>query len=279
MVTGAAGMLGQDVCTSARERGHEVLACPRGELDITDGAAVARALDAERPELVVNCAAYTDVDGAESDPEGAHAVNGAGAGHVASAAASAGAWTLHVSTDYVFDGRGSRPYVESDPVAPQSQYGHSKLAGERAVAEAAPQAHTIVRTAWLFGAGGPCFPATIMRLARERDELSVVADQLGCPTFTGHLASALMDLVERPPAGVVHAAAAGSCSWYNFAREIVRQAGIDCEVRAVTTADFPRPAPRPASSVLGSERGALAPRLPDWRTGLTEYMSLSVSAT
>ncbi len=279
MVTGANGMLGQDVGASAQARGHEVIARARSELDITDAAAVRRAVLDERPDAVINCAAYTDVDGAESNPQDAHAVNGEGARHVAVAAASAGAWTVHVSTDYVFDGRGSRPYVESDPVGPRSQYGHSKLAGERAVAAASPQSHTIVRTAWLFGAGGACFPATIMRLARERDELSVVADQLGCPTFTGHLAAALVDLVEQPPAGVVHASAAGSCSWYDFAREIVQQGGIDCAVHPVTTADFPRPAPRPAYSVLGSERGALAPRLPDWREGLAEYLSLSVSAT
>jgi dTDP-4-dehydrorhamnose reductase len=147
------------------------------------------------------------------------------------------------------------------------------------VALAAPEAHTIVRSSWLFGTGGPCFPATIMRLAAERDELGVVDDQVGCPTFTGHLARALVELASiGRPLGIVHVAAGGSCSWFQFAREIVELAGLDCEVKPCATADMPRPATRPAHSVLGTERRDDAPSLPDWRRGLGEYMALTVPA-
>jgi dTDP-4-dehydrorhamnose reductase len=279
-ITGAAGMLGQDLLAAAKAAGHEVLAFPRPDLDITDATAVARALADARPDVVVNSAAWTDVDGAERDEAGALAVNGAGAGNVARAAAACGAWTIHVSSDYVFDGRKSAAYVESDPIGPLSAYGRSKLAGERAVAEEAPEHHTTVRSSWLFGLGGPCFPATILRLARERDELKVVEDQVGCPTFTGHLAEAVVDLATRDerPAGIVHVAGGGSCSWFEFAREIVTGAGagagVTREVKPCSTQEFPRPATRPANSVLRSERGGEAPLLPDWQEGLARYMAL-----
>jgi dTDP-4-dehydrorhamnose reductase len=283
VITGAAGMLGQDLARAARAAGHEAVGFSRAELDITDADAVAKAVSAAQPDVVVNCAAWTNVDGAESDEAGALAINGAGAGTVARAAAASRAWTVHVSTDYVFDGSKRSPYLESDPVGPASAYGRSKLAGEREVAAQAPERHTIVRSSWLFGAGGPCFPATILRLASERDELNVVDDQVGCPTFTGHLAAALVDLGARPspPLGVVHVAAGEACSWYEFAREIVAGAGLRCEVRPCTTAEMPRPAARPAYSVLGSERGGEAPALPSWRDGLAEYMAATgaVSAT
>jgi dTDP-4-dehydrorhamnose reductase len=272
-ITGAAGMLGQDLLAAAKAGGHEVLALPRTELDIVDDVAVAQALSDARPDVVVNCAAWTNVDGAESEEASALAVNGAGAGNVARAAATAGAWTIHLSSDYVFDGAKRSAYLESDPVGPISAYGRTKLAGELAVAGAAPGRHTIVRSSWLYGVGGPCFPATILRLAAERDQLNVVDDQVGCPTFTGHLASALVQIAVRRPAGVLHVAGAGSCSWYEFAREIVARAGISCDVRPCTTADMPRPARRPAYSVLGSERGDDAPALPDWRHGLAEYVA------
>jgi dTDP-4-dehydrorhamnose reductase len=280
LITGAAGMLGHDVCEIATAAGHELSALARAQLDITDAAAVDDAVSRARPEVVINCAAYTNVDGAETESALAEAVNGRGAGNVARAAAAAAAWTIHISSDYVFDGSARTPYVESDPVGPLSAYGRSKLSGERAVADAAPRSHTIVRSSWLFGASGPCFPATIMRLAAERDELSVVDDQVGSPTFTGHLAGALLDLAGRAPraGGIVHVAAAGQCSWFEFAREIVSRAGLECDVTPGTTAELGRPAPRPAFSVLGSERGSHAPRLPDWREGLAEYMSLAVTA-
>ena len=272
MITGAAGMLGQDLVAAAGAAGHDALGLSRAQLDITDADAVARAVSSARPDVVVNCAAWTNVDGAESDEAGALAANRAGAGNLARAAAAAGAWTIHVSSDYVFDGAKRSPYLESDPVGPLSAYGRTKLAGERAVAQAAPERHTIVRSSWLFGAGGPCFPATILRLAAERDQLNVVDDQVGCPTFTRHLATALVHIAARRPGGLLHVAGAGTCSWYEFAREIVAGAALRCEVRPCTTADMPRPATRPAYSVLRSERGDEAPVLPDWRAGLAEYL-------
>ncbi len=279
LITGATGMLGVDVHAAAGAAGHEALALPRAELDITDQAAVDAALGAARPEVVINCAAWTDVDGAEGDPQGALAVNGAGPGNLARSAAACGAWTIHVSTDYVFDGSGREPYLESDPTGPICAYGRSKLEGERAVARAAPAAHTIVRSSWLFGAGGPCFPATILRLAGERAELSVVDDQLGCPTFTGHLAPALVELAgPARVGGIVHVAGGGECSWYELARGIVDSAGLTCEVKPSRTADLARPAPRPAYSVLGTERGAQAPRLPHWREGLAAFLATGMPA-
>lgn len=275
LITGAAGMLGSDVRAATLAAGHEPIALARAELDITDAVAVTEAVGEARPDVVINCAAWTDVDGAEVDEADAAAINATGAGHVAAAAQAAGAWTVHISTDYVFAGDHATPYVESDPVAPASGYGRTKLAGERAVAAAAPARHTIVRTAWLFGHHGACFPRTILRLARERDTLSVVDDQIGCPTFTGHLAPALVALAAAPVPGVVHVAAAGECSWFAFAKEIVTAAAVTCEVRPCTTAEFPRPAPRPAYSVLRSERGDAVPGLPHWRDGLTAYLAVA----
>jgi dTDP-4-dehydrorhamnose reductase len=279
LITGAGGMLAQDLVSAARAAGLECLALTRSELDITDGVAVKAAISRARPDVVVNCAGWTDVDGAESAVDHALAVNGAGAGNLARAATEAGAWTVQISSDYVFDGAKREPYVESDPTAPLSAYGASKLAGEEAVARAALDAHTIVRCSWLFGAGGPCFPATILRFGAEHDQLSVVDDQVGCPTFTGHLARALVALVagERP-LGIVHLAASGSCSWFELATEIVSLAGLDCEIKPCSTADMPRPARRPAYSVLGTERGGDAPALEHWREGLEQYMALGVSA-
>jgi dTDP-4-dehydrorhamnose reductase len=279
LVTGAGGMLGSDVCRAASAAGLEVVALDHPTLELTDPEAVEVAVARARPGAVVNCAAWTDVDGAESHFEQAWAVNAAGAANVAGAAAALGAWTIHVSTDYVFNGTKSEPYVESDATDPQSAYGRSKLDGENAVAREAPDLHTIVRTAWLFGAGGRCFPKTILRLASEREELTVVDDQVGCPTFTGHLALALLELVvgERL-VGVVHAAAGGACSWFEFAQQIVRASGLACEVKAAKTADLDRAAPRPAYSVLRSERRG-APELPDWRDGLEEFMALEVPVT
>jgi dTDP-4-dehydrorhamnose reductase len=282
LITGAAGMLGVDLAASIRTLGYEPVSLARAELDITDEVAVISAFDAHHPDAVINAAAYTNVDGAESDEAGAEAVNGEGAGNVAAAAAAVGAWVIHVSTDYVFDGaKRDEPYVESDAVGPRSAYGRTKLNGELLVAASAPDSHTIVRSAWLFGTGGPCFPKTIMRLASERDELSVVEDQIGCPTYTGHLAPALVGLATAPdrPVGVTHVAAAGRCSWFQFAREIVAAAGIECQVKPCTTAEFPRPAPRPAFSVLASERDDGVPRLPPWEQGLTEFIEKEMLRT
>lgn len=271
LVTGAGGMLGTDLRRAALDAGHEPIGLARAELDIVDAGAVAAVIASAAPDVVVNCAAWTDVDGAETAPEAALAVNEDGAGNVAAAARAAGAWTVHISSDYVFDGASPTGYVESDEVDPLSAYGRSKLAGEVAVARAAPDAHTIVRSSWLFGVGGQCFPKTMLRLAGERDELRVVADQVGCPTFTGHLAAALVAIAEQRAGGVLHVAGGGSCSWFAFAREIVASAGVDCEVKPISTDEYPVPARRPACSILRSERGA--PVLPRWQDGLARFLS------
>jgi dTDP-4-dehydrorhamnose reductase len=275
LVTGAGGMLGRDVMRAARERGHDVAGFAHDELDVTDARAVAAAVDAARPGAVVNCAAWTDVDGAESDPDGARAVNADGAGNVARAAAAAGARIVHVSTDYVFDGdrpRSAEPYVESDPTGPRSAYGATKLAGEQAVT-AAGGSHAIVRSSWLFGLHGRNFVATMLALGAERDEVRVVNDQIGCPTYTGHLAEALVDLAAETTEGIHHVAGGGTpCSWYDLTVEAFRQAGVECRVLPCTTAEMPRPAPRPAFSALATERPE-TPTLPPWRTGLAAYLS------
>ncbi|MGZ6674415.1 MAG: dTDP-4-dehydrorhamnose reductase, partial [Solirubrobacteraceae bacterium] len=196
LVTGGAGMLGLAVCAAATRLGHDVVALSRAELDICDEAHVRRVIGAAEPRAVVNCAAWTDVDGAEANEAAATAVNGEGAGAVARACAEAKARLIHVSTDYVFDGTSTRPWVESDPVGPVGAYGRSKLVGEQAVTAAGGN-HAIVRTAWLFGAGGRNFVDTMLALAADRDEVSVVTDQVGSPTWTAHLAEVLVELAER----------------------------------------------------------------------------------
>ena len=271
LVTGAGGMLGQDVVGAARGGGHEVTALTRSDLDVTNGAAAARTIRDVCPEVVVNCAAWTDVDGAEAQEEEATKVNGEGAGNVARATAEAGAVLVHVSSDYVFDGNGRAPYVESDPVKPLSAYGRSKLAGEREVADAGSR-HVIVRSSWLFGLGGGNFVETMLRRGAEQDELRVVNDQIGCPTFTVHLAGALLDLAGGQALGIHHVAGAGACSWHAFAVEIFRQAGMEVRVDPMATAQLERPAARPAYSVLATARDD-AVALPEWREGLADYLS------
>jgi dTDP-4-dehydrorhamnose reductase len=267
-------MLGQDVVAAARRAGHDVSALARTELDVTDAAATRRAVSEAAPAAVINCAAWTDVDGAESAEDAATAINGTGAGNVAAAAAAAGALIVHVSSDYVFDGAATEPYVEGDAVAPASAYGRSKLAGERAVAQSAPRS-AIVRSSWLFGAGGKNFVDTMLRLGAERDEVTVVDDQVGCPTYTGHLAEALVQIAERGLTGVLHVAGGGECSWHDLAVAAFEERGLTCTVHRGRTADLGRPAPRPAYSVLRTNRDA--PALPDWREGLIAHLTRGVS--
>lgn len=271
LVTGAAGMLGRDVMLAAGNAGHDVVGFGRAELDVTSPDVVGRKVGLERPDVVVNCAAWTDVDGAEEAEESAFAVNGTGAGNVAAAAAEAGAAVVHVSTDYVFDGAKGAPYVESDQPAPLSAYGRTKLAGEEAVA-AANKRHFVVRSAGLFGIGGNNFVETMLRLAEGQSEVLVVRDQVGSPTYTWHLAYGLVRLIESLEFGIHHMAAAGQCSWYEFAREIFELASVDCKVLSVTTEEFDRPAPRPPFSALTSQREH-AIRLPSWQDGLAGYLA------
>ena len=272
LVTGAAGMLGRDVVAAAGDAGHEVAALARADLDIADADAVNAAVRDLRPGAVVNCAAYTDVDGAEAAEGAATAVNGAGAGHVAAAAYAAGALVVHVSSDYVFDGAAREPYREDAPTGPRSAYGRSKLAGELAVASAAPDGCAIVRSAWLFGPHGRKFVGTMRRLAADRPELSVVDDQIGSPTYTGHLGPALVTIAERGLTGVMHVAGGGRCSWFELAEATFAEIGVECRVRPQSTADLGRPAPRPAFSALASTR-ADVPVLPTWREGLRAHLA------
>jgi dTDP-4-dehydrorhamnose reductase len=271
LVAGAGGMLGRDFMIAARARGHEVVGLGHGALDITDQRSVERAISLHRPDAVVNCAAFTDVDGAEADEAGAMRVNDEGAGLLAAAAAGAGAKIVYPSSDYVFDGSSRRPYVESDVTGAISAYGRSKLAGETSVAATNPR-HFIVRASWLFGVGGKNFVETMLRLGNERPEVLVVSDQVGCPTYTRHLGEGLVQLLEGDDFGIHHMAADGECSWYEFAQEIFDQAGVECRVMAGTTEMLARPAPRPAYSVLGTERPDPI-RLPHWRQGLSQYLA------
>jgi len=271
MVTGAGGMLGGDAVEAIAARGHAVFGLARSELDITDAAAIEHAIAELRPDAVLNCAAWTDVDGAEADEAGATRVNDTAAALVSGTAAAHGAKMLHVSSDYVFDGAKRRPYVESDLPRALSAYGRSKQAGETSVVAVNPR-HFIVRSSWLFGLEGPNFVETMLRIAGEQPEVLVVTDQVGTPTFTPHLARALAKLIEGESFGIHHAAAAGQCSWFEFAQEIFDQAGVECRVMSATTEMLDRPAPRPPYSVLGSER-ADAIALPEWRRGLAEYLA------
>jgi dTDP-4-dehydrorhamnose reductase len=276
LVTGAGGMLGHDVVAACSAGGAEVVALPREDLDIGDGPAVDRAMRAHRPDAVVSCAAWTDVDGAEEHEPEATRINSEAAGVVAAAAADVGAAVLHPSSDYVFDGAKGTPYVESDHAHALSAYGRSKLAGETSVAVANPR-HWIVRSSWLFGLAGRNFVDTMLQIGAEQPEVLVVSDQVGSPTYTAHLAAGIARLIEGEAYGIHHLAAAGSCSWYEFAQEIFDQSGIDCRVMAATTEMIARPAPRPPYSVLGSERPD-AVALPTWREGLTEYLRERESA-
>ena len=272
LVTGAKGMLGQAVVAAAEKSSDQTLALGRSELDITDAAAVATAIEQFEPDALINCAAWTDVDGAEAEEAAATEINGSGAANLAAACTRNGVRLVHVSTDYVFDGSATEPYVESDPVNPQSAYGRSKLAGEAAI-EAAGGDYAIVRTAGLVGAGGPNFVDTMLRLAGERKQIEVVTDQIGCPTWTGHLAPALIACAAADETGIFHAVGGGRCSWFDLASETIALAGLSCKVEPTTTESFPRPAPRPAFSVLGSERGGEAIVLPDWHEGLRGYLA------
>jgi dTDP-4-dehydrorhamnose reductase len=265
LVTGAAGMLGRDVVAAAGDAGHEVAALARADLDITDADAVRAAVSDARADAVINCAAWTDVDGAEENEATATAINGTGAGNLA----GQGVHVVHVSSDYVFDGEAREPYTEDAPTGPRSAYGRSKLAGELALAGANA---AIVRSSWLFGPHGRNFVDTMRRLGAERDELAVVDDQIGCPTYTGHLAPALVAIAEQGTTGVLHVAGSGRCSWFDLAVATFEETGLRCDVRRQSTADAGRPAPRPAFSALASTRGD-APVLPPWREGLRAHLA------
>lgn len=281
LVTGGRGQLGRSLTWAATVRADVAVALGRDELNITAPAQVTAALRAHEPDVVINSAAYTAVDRAEAERDRAFAINADGAGHVARACAAHGVPLLHVSTDYVFDGTEARPYRADDPASPINVYGASKAAGERQVLDAGG---VVVRTSWLFGEGGPSFVHTMLRLARERPALRVVADQHGCPTCTDDLALALLALATRERSGIYHACGDGPTTWHGFATAIVEEArrltAIACErVEPIATAEYPTPARRPAYSVLDTGRlRALGIALPSWRTGLRRVIAIALKA-
>ncbi len=253
LVTGSNGMLGTDLVALLRAAGEDVTPAPRNALDVTDGSAVDEALRGH--DVVVNAAAWTAVDDAEEHEAEAATVNADAPRTLARAAARHGVRLVQVSTDYVFDGTATSPYPEDAPVAPASAYGRTKAAGEQAVRDELPDDHLVVRTAWLYGAHGGCFPKTIARVARERGEVSVVVDQVGQPTWTRDVADLVVRLVQaEAPAGTYHATSSGQCSWYDFAQSVVVAAGMESSrVQPTTSEAFVRPAPRPSYSVLGHD--------------------------
>jgi dTDP-4-dehydrorhamnose reductase len=278
LITGAGGMLGQDLLARLAEDGEKAAGLDREALDITEPASVRAALDEHRPAVVVNCAAWTAVDDAESREEEALRVNGDGPRHLAEACREYGAVLLQVSTDYVFPGDAATPYAEDAPTGPRGAYGRTKLAGERAVLDTLPDTGYVVRTAWLYGAGGGNFVRTMIKLESVKDTLDVVDDQRGQPTWTVDLADRLVRLGKAAlagtaPAGIYHGTSGGETTWFGFTQEIFRLLGADPErVRPTTSAAFVRPAPRPAYSVLGHDRwhGAGIAPIRDWREALTE---------
>ncbi|CAD7341493.1 dTDP-4-dehydrorhamnose reductase [Sphingomonadales bacterium 56] len=285
-VTGKAGQVVTSLIERGAAAGHEVIALGRPELDLADPASVARALETAAPDAIVSAAAYTAVDKAESEGDLAHAVNGAGAGAVAEAARMLGVPLVHVSTDYVFDGTLDRPYVESDPTGPTSVYGASKLAGEQAVLAAHGGNSAVLRVAWVYSPFGANFVKTMLRLAGDRDEVSVVADQLGNPTSATDIADSIIRVATNMVSssypelrGVFHMTASGEASWADFAEAIfaasAAQGGASARVKRITSADYPTPAKRPANSRLDCSLIAKVHgvALPDWRQSLESVMA------
>jgi dTDP-4-dehydrorhamnose reductase len=273
LVTGTGGQLGSDVVDVLRAYGEDVVGCDRATLDITDRSAVQAVMADTAPSIVVNCAAYTAVDAAESDEDTALEVNAHGPAHLAAGCAASGARLVHVSTDYVFSGEDSAPYDEAVRPAPRTAYGRTKAAGEQAVLTSGADVF-VVRTAWLYGAAGPNFVRTMARLARSQETVQVVEDQIGTPTWSLHLARAVVGLaISNAAAGIYHCTNGGEASWYVFARAIFAELGLDpARVEPTTSDAFVRPAPRPAYSVLSTDKWAAAglPAMPHWRDALHE---------
>jgi dTDP-4-dehydrorhamnose reductase len=271
-IFGATGMLGKALMRRWKDDADEVTGLGSAQADIRDSAQVENAIRESKPDWIVLSAAYTDVDGCELNPMLASAVNTSGAVNVAQAAAKAGARLLFVSTDYVFDGTKSTPYETSDPRNPINAYGRSKAEAEEKILNILPDA-CIVRTSWLFGTGGKCFPDTILKLAATRPELEVVNDQRGCPTYTPDLADAIAALCKSGAHGIIHCTNRGECSWYDFAVEIVGQAGLKTVVRPTSSEKFMRPAPRPKYSVLSpASLAQCGIEMRSWQQTLSDYL-------
>ena len=273
VVLGAGGMLATAVVDALEERGQHYVALSEQDLDITVEGRVAGLLKGLNPRVVFNAAAFTDVDGAQSNEDMAYAVNAIGAGNVARVVQGIGATLIHISTDYVFDGTKDGAYTSDDATNPINVYGAGKLEGERLVQSAAKD-HLIVRTSWLFGPAGKNFVTTMLRLGQERDTLKVIDDQRGCPTYTRHLAAGALTLFEKGARGIFHLTNDGSCSWFEFAKEIFSQRGMDVRVEAIPTEQYPTPAARPRNSVLdsGKANDILGRALPPWQTALRQFL-------
>jgi dTDP-4-dehydrorhamnose reductase len=270
-VFGSSGLVGQALVRTLQD--EQLTALTSKDADLRDAAAVQQVIRASRPDWIILAAASTDVDGCESNRDLAFAVNTQGAVHVAQAAREVGSRLIFLSTDYVFDGKNRLAYEIGHARHPINVYGASKAQAEERLLEILPDV-CIVRTSWLFGPGGKCFPATILKLAASRPEISVVHDQRGCPTFTVDLASVLAQLCRKSARGIVHATNSGDCTWYEFARKIVRMSRLRAVVKPVTTAEFPRPAQRPAYAVLSpASLHAYGIKPPSWHDALRRYLA------
>ncbi|MBX9993193.1 dTDP-4-dehydrorhamnose reductase [Priestia aryabhattai] len=273
LITGANGQLGKELVELFTAKGFEVYGFGRDKMDITNQAQVQEVLSTLKPNIVIHSAAHTQVDLAESEPEQAFSINAYGTRNVAVAAEAVGAKLVYVSTDYVFDGTNDEPYNEFSPTSPLGVYGKSKLAGEQFVRDLHSK-FFIVRTSWVYGKHGANFVKTMLKLGKERKELSVVADQRGCPTYTLDLANAILELVDTQKYGVYHVSNSGSCSWYEFAKEIFEISEMKVQVNSCTTADFPRPAARPANSVfehMSIKLNSFSPIRP-WKEALRSFL-------
>ena len=267
LVTGANGMLGQDLCPILTKNGYEVIKTDIHNLDITDAEIVEKTLIQERPDFVIHCAAYTNVDKAEEDIETARLINAKGTENIAKACKKANATMVYISTDYVFDGNGTKPYQPTDKTAPLNNYGLTKWEGEEAVRNNLEK-YYICRTSWLYGHHGKNFVETMLSLA-DKPELKVVDDQVGCPTWTVDLANAIIKIIENKPYGTYHTCGGGSTSWYGFAKEIFTRAKLNVNLNPCTTDEFPRPAKRPAYSIMNND-GLCR----DWKEALQDYLAL-----
>jgi dTDP-4-dehydrorhamnose reductase len=283
LIVGCNGMLGTDMMIEAKKAGHEAAGIDFPDIDITQPQSVAAIIERTRPDAIVNCAAYTAVDACETSIKTAFDVNARGTANLAAAASECGALFIHFSTDYVFDGLKTSPYVESDPPSPVTVYGKSKLEGERLALECCKQT-VILRIAWLYGLAGANFVKTIRAAARKKAALGepvrVVNDQWGTPTWTVPVCLQTLALLSANQHGVFHATCEGACTWFDFAVEILRHAGINATVVPCTTAEYPRPAPRPAFSVLENERLKTAGlnRMPEWKEALDGFFKAETGA-
>ena len=275
LVTGADGQLGSEI----RQLRAEFVYTDRKELDITDFKAVEDYVSSNGINAIINCAAYTAVDKAETDKEAAYNINRIGVKNLAAVAKKYNAKMIHISTDYVFDGKNHKPYIESDATNPQSVYGQTKLDGEKALLEINPNNSIIIRTSWVYSSFGANFVKSILRLARERDELGIVFDQIGSPTYAKDLAKAIIEILEKlqnDKTQIYNYSSEGVVSWYDFAKEIVRMSGIECHLKPIESIEYPTPASRPHFSVLNKAKikKEFGIEVPYWKDGLDECLRI-----